>query len=162
MAARVTWQDLITVPSGTAVADLPWNAEHAVSTLFHLGDEAFIIAIRGKSTDRDDQRVASAVLWAPSRGAARRALFLDVEGDDGAIGRPPQEMLVGANAISYEAIIAEARANGLEVLAAADYRAATDGRFVQRVLRCSPWAFYFRSRSGKGECPYAVMRDLRT
>ncbi|WP_041448297.1 hypothetical protein [Anaeromyxobacter sp. Fw109-5] len=161
MAAEVGWDELVGIPAGTAVDDLRFAPHHVALTLFQCRADGFIIAVRSKSAQVAGARLASALMWAPDVSAARRALFLEVEGDEGREGLPPSEMMLSPDAVSYSAILKAARSKRGDVLESAQYRVATDGRFVQRVIRCSPWVYYFRSRTGGRERPFAASRDLK-
>jgi hypothetical protein len=160
VAAEVAWDELVGIPAGTTLDALPFAHQHVGLTLFQCRTDGFIVAVRSKAAPRGAARTASAVMWAPNVSAARRALFLELEGDEGSEGMPPPEMMVSQDALSYAAILKAAHSMGLEVLESAQYRVATDGRFVQRVIRCSPWVYYFRARTGGRERPFAALRDL--
>jgi hypothetical protein len=142
------------------LSDFPFEASLLSGGLLRVGSDAFVFTVPY------DQHLAKTPLapyvtllvWAPSEGAALRALESEIEKDDGVSGEPPPEMLFDPNAKTYAAIVRAAKQQyGGEFSEHASYRIATDGAFIQKSVSAGPFEYCFRSPSRVGaEAPFAI------
>jgi hypothetical protein len=130
--------------------------------LFRLGEDVYLYTVPHDHRLRNASngaRFVSMVLWAETEGAARRALLGEVEADlrDGT-RRPPGELLPAGAAGMYGDIRAALRAEKQEMREFAEYRIATDGVFLHRVIQSESTLYYFRNdESDETERPFAVV-----
>jgi hypothetical protein len=101
---------------------------------------------------------AGAVLWAPTDGAARRALAMDVESDHPVSSMsPPDDLAAHLLGSSYGEIKANAMRTGTQMNERASYRIARDGRFVYKAVEAGNVTYFFRKRRGDlKEKPFAI------
>jgi hypothetical protein len=103
------------------------------------------------------------VLWADSDDAALRVT--DAQGASvvkhASNMEPPPELLPPGAAPTYSSLIDALRNSGEEFLETGEYRIATDGAFLHKVVWSSYGNYYFRSPEELAdECPYVICRNL--
>jgi hypothetical protein len=98
------------------------------------------------------------VLWAPTDGAARRVLSMDVESDDPISSMaPPADLAQHLLGNSHGELKANARRVGIQLSERASYRIAGDGAFVYKALEAGNITYFFRKRrSDAKEKPFAI------
>jgi hypothetical protein len=102
------------------------------------------------------------VVWAASDGAARRALLMEIESDDGAMHSVPNDFLPASDATTYSTILQGLKnVNPRVCQETAAYRIASDRRFIHRIIETERFAFFFRNpKHDDSELPYAIIRKL--
>lgn len=95
--------------------------------------------------DRNDAGpFVTALLWAETDGAAKRAKLMEIEADDpGAASSAPRDLLPGP-ATTYGDIARTLEQQGRAFQEYAEYRVARDGAFIHRTIEAAPYAFFFR------------------
>jgi len=87
---------------------------------------------------------------------------MEIEADEYAEVQPPAEMLLRGGPVTYGEILRELKRSERETFREwADYRVATDGAFVQRVVNTPPQSFCFRRPTeDHNERCYAIQHRL--
>lgn len=101
------------------------------------------------------------VLWAPSRGAAKRIMSLRLKDDDGACGTLPAELVPAGAVPQYGSIFAALRSSDRNAFDAASYR-THDDKFNHRFIATPRVTFYFRDRDDNSEPPFGAAVRLHT
>lgn len=97
-------------------------------------------------------------LWAPSEGAARRAMLDEIEKDDGITLPPPIELLPHPTCNTMGLIENKIKEMGYKYGGRGAIYRAKDGAFVHQTLGTNVAEYYFRSRehNNHDEIPYAI------
>lgn len=138
-------------------------AEPVGRNLFRIAPCQYLVAL--PSNERfevtPDAPLVTALLWAPTDGAARRVLLFEVEADELADAEPPPELLPAGHSRTYGRILDHVRGTGEGmVIESATYRIARDGAFVQRNILTRQVEFHFRKRHGAHDRCYAITYRL--
>ena len=154
------WTKLISLPKWTPVAQLPCSFVELGHRLYKIEDTQYCLVTPYNSPNLEvvvGGPFLSALLWAPSDSAAKRAVLEDKEGDDMAIQDVPPEILPVEDALTYHKILLGLRTKNYDALESASYR-MRDGQFVHRVIASRLADYYFRGREDNGdELPYAIL-----
>ncbi|WP_137936088.1 hypothetical protein [Chitinivorax sp. B] len=99
-------------------------------------------------------------MWAVDQGAARRAIYQDVEADSGALAVVPHLFLPGGCSATFEALL-----NKLIMMDTAGCQVAAkfrrgDRAFINRMIDSRAGRYFFRGESGLLDVPYAAIRNL--
>lgn len=102
------------------------------------------------------------ILWAPSEGAARRARFMEIEADEGIVLDLPSWWLPEGIAPQYGDILRALTISTRGIAPeSANYRIASDGKFICREIATRAYIYYFRGRRhDDSEPPFVVVRNL--
>jgi len=79
------------------------NASQLGDTFYCIGPEAYVETWHISDSKPGRGPFITFAAWAPSIGAARRVLFDDLSTDDGALGTPPDALLLEPGFTSYNA-----------------------------------------------------------
>lgn len=154
------WLALTNLQAWSPLRDLPTPVLALSGSLFSLGSDQYVFAVpyNGELVPTPDGPRVTLAIWAASDGAALRALEMRIEEDDLVIRSPPDELLPPRTMPTYRAIRSAARRDHPgSLIESAAYRLATDGRLIHREIHYGLAAsYYFRSRSGLTEAPYAI------
>ena len=77
------------------------NASQLGDTFYCIGPEAYVETWHISDSKPGRGPFITFAAWAPSIGAARRVLFDDLSTDDGALGTPPDALLLESVCTSY-------------------------------------------------------------
>jgi hypothetical protein len=155
------WPEILQLSGFQSIAALAPDATSIAPSIVLLTSDtyAFIVPYNERlERDAPGAPFATMAVWAESPGAARRALHNEIEADAPTLGKsPPAELLPRGSHGAYGEIVAAAKRAGKSALEFAEYRIATDGAFVHRVVQCDRVSYYFRSHKDDAtECPYAI------
>lgn len=103
------------------------------------------------------------IMWAGSDGAALRAADGDLEADTKSVPdvEVPRILLPDRAFPEYESILKGLKTSGEDVLESGEYRIASDGAFIQRVIRGRRGTYCFRSPEDDAtEKPFAILITL--
>lgn len=163
----VTTLSLINLPKGTPFLSLfeKPSADFLSPSIYKISDGIYLnlSPFRPDSLEKDPAGpFITGVTWAASDGAARRALLMNIESDDGSIGSAPDDILDGVDASGYEAVLFSLQSKKSRTCQEkAAYRIASDGKFIHRMIETESFAFFFRSPENLGlEPPYAMIKKL--
>jgi hypothetical protein len=142
------WMPVSTLPEMTTEID---------DGIYKIGDAYLFTVPHHQDISPSQEPVISQVIWSPSLGSLKRAYSHNLESDDGAAGEPPLEMRLKQDAVTYQTILAELKAQNLKYMESATYRIMTDGKFVHKQIESKYYHAYFRSRHVEPEeKPYAI------
>lgn len=158
------WSSLKALRAWTPLSEVSTSAIHLGGVLYKLAPRAYVTCVpyNQQLEEIEGGLFVTMILWAETDGAARRSQLMEVEADQNADVHPPAEMLLRGQPVTYGAIIRELkRGNYGEFREWADYRVATDGAFVQRVINIPPLSFCFRKiEEDDSERCYAIQYRL--
>ena len=160
------WERLKKTPCWTSIHDMPFKWSSVDEDLYKIADTCFLIAMPHDRDCTPSSRPphVTTVMWADSDGAARRALRGRIEADNERLGlTPPAALLLAPGVLTYGDIVAvfASRRHG-DFEERAEYRIATDGAFIHRVISARLLSFFFRSRKhDNDEAPYAIQYVLQ-
>jgi hypothetical protein len=158
-----TWDDLVQIQLWTPLSAIQVPAVELSERLRKIAAHQFILVVESDLRGTANGPFITMAVWAESDGAALRAIELSKESDqpcesDG----PPERLLPPGATASYGSIVATLREQGADFMESAEYRIASDGAFVHKVIHSPQANFYFRSPEEiAGEKPYAVSYRLR-
>jgi hypothetical protein len=120
-----------------------------------------LLTKRGADLSVLPEPAVHSVAWAPSVGALRRVVKMDIESDDGIVLDAPPFLSFDAPA-NYGKLQAECKARWpSSTLETASYRIATDGKFICRNIETPAASFHFRSPTHDNhEVPFVIKRKL--
>jgi hypothetical protein len=152
----MVWKSLIGYV-GRPISALPQAPVEIFEGIYQYGPAYLRTVPYIRDLTPSSEPIITLIVWAASKGALERALFMNLEADDQATGVPPQELLLSPNATTWATIIANGKAKGFSFMESAEYRIAKDGAFIQRKLQSRHYRAYFRSRHDQqDEQPYAI------
>lgn len=160
---------LTQLPRGTplsAVVQQPAAEAFLSPSVYKIGNGIYlcISPFRLGSLEKDPSGpFVTGVVLAADDGAARRALLMDIESDNGEtmsipVGFFPAAVMTPA----YGAILQALKREKPQICQeTAEYRIASDGRFVHRMIETEHFSFFFRKPDhDDSEPPYVVIRKL--
>ena len=157
---RDCWTDILNIPAWTPLSATGISTERLSENLRKVCDQTYLLVVdtdqQGHSVD--GPYVTSAV-WAETDGAALRAVDGDLEADTQIENKIiPVSVLVPSGATpTYSSILAALRDLDGGVIEAGEYRIATDGAFLHKVIRGRRRTYYFRERRiSRSERPFAI------
>lgn len=136
------------------------------SSLFPIGSRCYLHLSVFKNANlekRKDGPSIIGVLWACDEGAAKRAIYREIEADSGVVMDVPKEFLPYDDCgPTYGDILSAEKLNNTAVLQeSGSYRISTDGRFIHRIIETESAAYFFRHAEHElSEKPYAVIKKL--
>jgi hypothetical protein len=147
-ALDLSWSTLRTLAVWTPASSLSARLVRIEDDLFRLRTGAYLVCLPydERFEAAAGERFVTALLWAASDGAARRAHLMEIEADDLATGPAPGELLPPGQPQAYGAIMAALKTSGCRnYIERASYRIAKDGAFVHRAIDAPPYSFFFRN-----------------
>ncbi len=158
----IDWARLLAVPRWSPLAALGVEAVGLGGTLYKISSGAYLTCVQHDAQLHPVRgHLLTAVWWAASDGAARRAQLMEIEADDLVVEPPPDALLPQAGSHTYGSIIRALRDTGRAFDEWADYRIAKDGAFVHRTLNAPPHAFHFRRpEEDRSDACYAIQYRL--
>lgn len=161
--ATMTWKDLKALRCWTPLSEVTHSATPLGSGLYGIGQGQYLIAVPHNDRFERNERgpFVTAVLWAETNGAAKRAKLMQIETDDSQGPSPTPDDLLPEHARTYGEIVAVLKRRGEEFQEYAEYRVATDGAFVHRTIEAFPYSFFFRKveHDASDSC-YAIQYTL--
>lgn len=161
--------DVISLARGTPISEVirQPRAEDFLSTSIYKmwpGIYLLISPFRPGSLEADSSGpFVNGLVWAPSDGAVRRALLMEIESDDGVIATVPDDFLPAKSiAATYGELLQKLKDGKPRVCQEkAAYRVASDGRFIHRMIETEQYSYFFRNNTyDDSELPYAIIRKL--
>lgn len=157
---ELDWADLKSLPRWTRLSQVTTGAVSVGDDLFRVGPGKYLICAP-YSRDLEEQggnRFVTALVWAGTDGAARRAVLMQIEADQSNGAPPPPELLPPGQPVTYGEIVRKLRKGHLgEYEETASYRIASDGAFVHRHVTTAAFSFHFRKREHDDSDPcYAI------
>lgn len=154
------WKDICDLTHWLSLKSITPAPEELDEDIVKLGEGMYARPVPyNENLDRSDPGCpfAGYVLWAPSDGAARRAMSLDIEAYDQPTELAPPPLLTKYGA-TYGEIKDVGKQSGTRLFfESATYRIARDGLFVYSHLYVDNLEFYFRlRRASRKERPFAV------
>lgn len=160
---QAMWPQLLRLRQWTPLSRTGLGARHLEDILFKLDESAFLLCAPYDAQLRPlaNDVAVTAVVWAESEGAARRAVLQQLEADEPSDSQPPAEILLRPGLERYGQIREAGRTGSFgSILEAASYR-GRDGCFIDRRINFPRWTFHFRAREGNdSERCYAVQVKL--
>lgn len=163
-------KDLVRLPRGTPLSEVvkhPREDAFLSPLIYRMGAGIYlrISQFRPGSLDKDPSGpFVNGIILAAGDGSVRRALLMDIESDDGKAMSLPAEFLPssGVTATTYGEILRGLIKDKPRVCQeTAEYRIASDGRFIHRMIETEHFLFLFRSpKHDDSETPYVVIRKL--
>lgn len=158
-----SWADLLALPVWSRLDDLRISTTKLSDSLRKIEDCKYLLVVdtdvNGNSSGGPFVTMA---VWGESDSAALRAVDGALEADVEHCGAviPPEELLpVGPH--EYQAIITALKKRGEPVLESGEYRIASDGAFLHKIVRASFVAYYFRSAARIWrESPFAITHRI--
>lgn len=163
VAGHLIWSQLLRLPQWTLLSRTGLSPDHLEDVLFKVSESAFLLCAPYDEQLRPlvGDLAVTAVVWAESEGAARRAVLQQLEADQPTDAQPPAEMLLKPGMKRYGEIREAGRTGSFgSMLEAASYR-SRDGLFVDRRINLPRWTFHFRGLESHDTEPcYAILVRL--
>jgi len=157
------WPELLRLRRWTLLSRSGFSVNQVEDVLFRLHDSAFLVCASydAQLVPLANDLTITAVVWAESEGAARRAVLQQLEADERRDSHPPAGILLRPGLERYGEIKEAGRTGSFgNMLEAASYR-GRDGLFIDRRINFPTWTFHFRGpEDDEGECCYAVQVRL--
>ena len=163
-------QDLVRLPRGTRLSEVveqPCTDAFLAPSIYRMDAEIYLrlSLFRPGSLEKDPSGpFVNGIVLAANDGAVRRALLMDIESDDGEAISIPADFLPSScvTVTIYGEILRCLKDEKPKFCQeTAEYRIATDGRFIHRMIETERFLFLFRSpEHDDSEVPYAVIRKL--
>lgn len=163
-------QDLVRLPRGTLLSEVvqqPSADAFLSSSIYRVGAGMYlnISPFRPGSLEKDPSGpFVTGIVLAAGDGAARRALLMDIESDEGETMSVLADFLPssGVASVTYGEILRGLKNDKPRACQEkAAYRIASDGRFIHRMIETERFSFFFRSpEHDDSEAPYAIIRKL--
>jgi len=154
------WKLLSRVSALVPLGELGMPAMLLSRGLYRLNHGYYTMTrLRNVRSDRHESGpLLTKLCWAPSDGAARRAVLNEVDADDGAQGKIPPSITAGWVADTYGDLLARGRASASSIVAeSAAYAGTPRSRFVHKIVQVDSLEFFFRTMTFDDmERPYAV------
>ncbi len=140
-----SWASLNHLKAGEII-DLPEHSFLEIDDgVYKISEHQYLLS-DDSPNDKDGRIRLLSFYWAASERSFNRVYFKDVENDDKAVAKPPEELLPEGLGSTYAQIKQAMRINGAEsFLEYASYRIMSDGAFIHKVLENSQASYYFRS-----------------
>jgi hypothetical protein len=164
--ADASWQDLLDLRTWTPLRQTGIETTRLSENVRRVSRGKYLVVVESDlSGDVAGGPYVTMVAWAETDGAALRAvdaaLERDAEPDHDQM--PPPELLPEPTASGYATILSALKRRGESVLESGEYRIATDGAFLHKVIRATAATYYFRSPVEIGdEKPFAVTHRIRS
>jgi hypothetical protein len=100
----INWSLLQNLEKDTSLFSVFPEAAPLGEHFYRIGEEAYAQTWDMSNSVPGPGPFIVFIAWAPSVGAARRVLCRDAAGDDGALGTPPNSLLLEPDCTSYAAI----------------------------------------------------------
>lgn len=160
----VDWGLLKGIRCWRPIAEVAPSPEPLGDRLFRLGPQQYVVAVpyNQRFERTEESPFATIAFWAPTDGAAKRAILMQIEDDEQSEADAPVEMLLPGAPTTYGDIERELKTGRHGTYQqTASYRIAKDGAFVDRQIIAGPYTFHFRSREDDpSERPYAIQYRL--
>ena len=156
---ELDWADLKSVPRWTRLSQVTTGAVSLGDDLFKVGPGKYLISVpyNRNLEEQGGDRFITALVWAGTDGAAKRAILMQVEADQISNERPPAELLPPGEPVTYGEIVRELKGHAGEYEETASYRIGSDGAFVHRHITTAAFSFHFRKREHDDSEPcYAI------
>jgi len=164
MAVSTAWSELLLIPVWTPLGSIGVRTERLSENVARIADGRYFVVVDSDLAGNDeDAPYVTMVAWAESDGAILRVLDANLEADvEQAVAEvPPPELLPEPGALDYRAILSSLKRKGEPVMESGQYRIATDGIFLHKVLRANRAAYYFRSAEElPDEKPFAITHRI--
>lgn len=144
----ITWDHILGLRIWTPLSATGIPTEDLSENVKKIGVQKYLFVVGSDLAGREERApYVTLAIWAETDGAALRAADGQLEADTrSAPDTPPPSILLPAGALhDYGSILSGLLLRGDDVLETAEYRIATDGAFLHRVVRAGREAFYFRS-----------------
>ena len=100
----IDWNRIKNLEKDTRLATAFPRAEQLGERFYRIGKTAYVETWDVAQSQRGPGPFITLAAWAPTVGVARRILFADAEADDGALGIPPESLLLEPAATTYEVL----------------------------------------------------------
>lgn len=158
-----SWKDLLELPVWTRLNDLRTSTMKLSDSLRKIeGGKYLLVVDRDLAGNTSGGPFVTMAVWGESDGAALRAIdgALEADLEHSSAVMPPEELLPAEHP-EYSAIITALKRRGEPILESGEYRIASDGAFLHKVVRSSCAAYYFRSAARmRGESPFAITHRI--
>lgn len=162
---HISWNEILRLSIWTPLSATGIATEDLSEDVKKIGEQKYLFVVRSDFAGREERApYVTLAIWAETDGAALRAADGQMEADTvSAPDTPPPSILLPAGALpGYSSILAGLRLRGDDVLETAEYRIATDGAFLHKVVRAGREAFYFGSDEIlPSEKPFAITYRLQ-
>lgn len=141
------WARLKSLRAWTPLPDVSPSAIPLGGVLYRIATGTYVTCVpyNRQLEEIEGGLFVTTLLWAESDGAAKRVQLMEIEADQPKDSRPPADLLLHGQPVTYGEIIRELQRGAYGAFREwADYRIARDGAFVQRTIDIPPISFYFR------------------
>ncbi len=162
--AHADWKDLLRIRVWTPLAAVSIETTKLSENVRKIEDGKYLVVVESDlAGNANGGPYVTMVAWAGTDGAVLRAIdgALEADVEQRANVKPPDELIPAAEASEYVSISASLKKRGESVLESGEYRIASDGIFLHKVVRSTNATYYFRSPEMiDGEIPFAITHRI--
>jgi hypothetical protein len=159
----VPWDEVVRLPVWTPLSATAIIAEDLSENVKKIGAQKYLFVVDSdRSGNEENAPYITMAIWAETDGAALRAADGALEADVELRHATPVAILLPPGSIpEYCSILAGLRRRRENVLESAEYRIATDGAFLHKVIRGDKGSYFFRRNDiVASEKPFAITYRL--